>query len=293
MPGPEVDAFKKAQAALLQKYGVAAHSRYVKLSKPPLTVHVLEVGRGDPVLLIHGGGGFACGFASLMSPLQREFRVLAVDRPGCGLTDRFDYRKTAIREHAVDFVTGVMDSLALPKATLVGNSMGGLWALQFALAKPERVTKLMLLGEPAWSPAVMTSPPPPATKPPTMEGVRAAYAARLVADVKRVPAEYLEADLANRRLPGFAGSWNTLLEKFIKDKQGTYHLRPELKDLRPATLFLWGDQDKLGPPTLGEEMARLVPKARCEVLRDAGHLAWLDQPDRCARLTLEFLKEGK
>ncbi len=292
-PGPEVDAFKKAQEALLKKYGVTAKSRYVTLKKPQMTAHVLEAGRGEPVLLIHGGGSFACSFAPLMSALQKNFRVYAVDRPGCGLTDSFDYSETATREHAVDFVTGVLDALDLPKATLVSNSMGGLWAMQFALAKPERVTRLVLLGEPAGSAKEITIPPPPAKKPPTIEGVRAAYAARLVADIKRVPEEFLQVDLANKRMPGFAGSWNTLLKKFAKDPQGAYQLRPELKNLRPATLFIWGDKDKLGPPTLGEEMAKLAPKARCEVLRDAGHLPWLDQPEECNRLVLEFLKAGK
>ena len=50
-PGPEVDAFKKALDALLKKYGVTAKSRYVKLKKPALTAHVLEAGRGEPLLL--------------------------------------------------------------------------------------------------------------------------------------------------------------------------------------------------------------------------------------------------
>ena len=76
----------------------------------------------------------------------------------------------------------------------------------------------------------------------------------------------------------------------MKDRQGTYQLRPELKDLRPATLFIWGDQDKLGPPTLGVEMAKLAPNAHCEVLPDAGHLPWLDQPEECSRMVTEFLK---
>jgi pimeloyl-ACP methyl ester carboxylesterase len=293
-PGPEVDAFKKAQEALLKKYGVTAESRYVKLKKPQLTVHVLEAGRGEPVLLIHGGGGVAANFAPMMSSLQNEFRIYAPDRSGCGLTDKFDFRETDLREHAVDVITSLMDALELPKATLVGNSMGGLWAMQFALAKPDRVTKLVLLGEPAWSDPKKPTPPP-AAKNPTPESIRGFYAARLVAEVKRVPEEFLAVDLAGRRLPGAADSWNTMIEKAVKDKDtfGAYSLRPELKNLRPSMLFIWGDKDKLGSPTLGEEMAKLAPKARCEVLRDAGHLPWLDQPEECNRLVLKFLKEGK
>lgn len=291
-PGPEVEAFKAAQQALLKKYAVTAESKYLKLAKPSLTAHVLEAGRGDPVVMLHGGGGFACLFAPLMGPLQKEARVLAVDRPGCGLTDKFDYRDTRLRPHAVEFVTGVLDALDLPRAALVGGSMGGLWALQFALAEPERVTRLVLVGEPAWS-GPETHPPAKREGMPTIDGIRAEYAARAVADVKHVPDEMLQAVVASRRLPGADTSWNSLRERFIKDREGAYHLRPDLKTLRPPTLFIWGDKDAFQPPKFGEEMAKMAPRARCEVVRAAGHHVWVDQPERVAGLTLGFLKEGK
>jgi pimeloyl-ACP methyl ester carboxylesterase len=291
VPGPEIDAYKKAQSSLLRRYDVAAASRYVVLNEPKLTVHVLEIGQGDPVLLLHGGGNFACQFAPLMSALQTDLHVFAADRPGCGLSDKIDYRDIALRQHAVAVVTSMLDGLGLPKAALVGHSMGGLWALSFALAKPERVTKLVLLGEPAWSAAVAHAPPP-APKIPTIESVRATYVARLVADVTRVPHEMLEASLAANRLPGAAHSWDTLIHKFLQERVGTYHLRPELKKLYTPTLFVWGDNDKFGPPTLGQEMAAMAPNAHCEVLSDAGHLVWVDQTKRCGRLTLDFLKKA-
>jgi pimeloyl-ACP methyl ester carboxylesterase len=290
VPGPEVDAFKKAQAALLNRYGVDAKSRHLKIQKPSLTVHVIDAGAGDPVVLLHGGGGFACLFAPLMGALQKEFRMFAPDRPGCGLTDKFDYRKTVLRDHAVDFVMSLLDALDLPKTALAGSSMGGLWALQFALAHPGRVTKLLLLGEPAGSPPIMTNPPPPWTNTPSFQGLRARYADRLVTDITDVPDEMVHVTLASRLLPGADVSWNTLIEKFKKDNQRAYQLRPELKNLQPPTLFIWGEQDRLGPPSLGEEMARMAPKARCEVVRDAGHLPWVDQTQICTQLVRDFLK---
>ncbi len=80
-----------------------------------------------------------------------------MDRPGHGLSDEFNYLNTAVREHAVDVISTVIDGMKLSDANVVGNSMGGLWALQFALAKPERVTKLVLLGDPAGSSPVPTN----------------------------------------------------------------------------------------------------------------------------------------
>lgn len=152
VPGPEVDAFKEAQGRLLAKDHVTARSRFVRLPKPPLSVHVLVGGEGAPVLLIHGGAAIAAQWSPLLAELQREFHWFAPDRPGCGLTDKFDYSKgTPFKQHAREFVGSIMDALGLRHASLVGNSMGGYWALLFALAEPDRVDKLVLLGSPAAS----------------------------------------------------------------------------------------------------------------------------------------------
>ena len=289
LPGPEVDQFKIAQEKLLRRYAVSARSQFLKLEKPALTAHFLEAGRGEPVLFLHGGIATAAHFAPLMGPLQEHFHLFAIDRTGCGLTDKIDFRGVALREHVVDFVSGVMDALRLPRAAIVANSMGGLWALLFALAFPKRVAQLVLFGEAAGSSGQGANLPP---EPPqdSIQNVRAIYQLR-VANPDRLPTELLEEGLASARLAGVdlaRGTWG-------QQSQGqviTYRLRPELKGLDVQTLFAWGDKDIYGPPTLGQEMAAIVPHARCEVLRDAGHWPWFDHPELCARLTVEFLKSG-
>jgi pimeloyl-ACP methyl ester carboxylesterase len=293
VPGPEVDEFKKAQQALLLKYGVAARSRYLKLDKPPLTAHVLDAGKGPPVLMLHGGNATAAQFAPLMSALQTEFHCFAPDRPGCGLTDKIDYRGVPFRAHAVDFVTGILDGLEIPKVAIVANSMGGYWSILFALAHPERVTRLVLLGEPAASGPPQPNAPPPAPAPehPTIEGIRAMWKSRLGINVEGVSKETWDEELAGARLPGAALAWDSMRDEFQRQQLSTYALRPELKGLRPETLFIWGDKDSLGTGAkMGQEMAAIAPHARCEVLPDAGHMPWLDQTERCAQLTIEFLK---
>jgi pimeloyl-ACP methyl ester carboxylesterase len=56
------------------------------------------------------------------------------------------------------------------------------------------------------------------------------------------------------------------------------------------TLLIWGDKDTFGPPSLAKEMAQSTPHGRVEVVPDAGHLAWLDQPDKVAGLIANFLR---
>jgi pimeloyl-ACP methyl ester carboxylesterase len=292
--GPETERFRNAQNRALAKYNVKAQSRFLELKNPAMKVHVLVAGRGDPVVLIHGGGSAAVNLAGLLGELTGSFQCFAPDRPGCGLSDRFDYTNVPFRQHGIDFVTSLLDALHVSKAAIAGNSMGGYWALLFALAAPERVMKLVMLGGPAGS-----SPPPTPRRPlrgePSLEGTRAIYRV-VTANPDRVPAEIIDADFAASALPGAREAWNSMLEDVAREagnRNGlAYALRPELKNLKPPTLFIYGDKDIEGPPPLAREMAGLVPNGRCEIVADAGHLVWLDQPRVCAKLLLDFLKSA-
>lgn len=141
-------AFAERQRELLRFYDVPARSRYVGIESPPMRVHLLEAGAGEPLVLIHGGDGEAALWAPLMAELAGDFHLHALDRPGCGLSDPFDYRRTDLRRHAGDYVTSVLDALGLESATLVACSMGGYFALVAALDHPARVRRLALVGMP-------------------------------------------------------------------------------------------------------------------------------------------------
>jgi pimeloyl-ACP methyl ester carboxylesterase len=75
--------------------------------------------------------------------------VLAVDRPGHGLADAFDYQGVDILAHARRFLGDILDSEGLPAVPIVACSMGGLWSVAFALSHPDRVPQLLLVGAPA------------------------------------------------------------------------------------------------------------------------------------------------
>jgi hypothetical protein len=76
--GPEVDAFKEAQARCSARFGYHAHSRFIKIAKPQLTLHVLEAGHGSPVVLVSGGSTVVQFAAPLAAPLSREFHQQGV-----------------------------------------------------------------------------------------------------------------------------------------------------------------------------------------------------------------------
>lgn len=292
-PGKELEAFKTAQEKLLQSYEVRATSIYPSVGRLKMSVHVLAGGKGYPVIFLHGGGATAATFAPLLKDLQDEFSFYAPDRPGCGLTDKIDYTGISFRLHAIDFVSSLMDELNLKKASIVGSSIGGYWALVFALAHPERVDKLVLIGEPAFSlPPGSEIFAKPITTIPDLEMTKRKYAAKLVFHINNVSDEMLKLDLAGFLLPNAVLSWNSMLEQVDREgKRLTYALRPELKNLKCKTLFIWGEQDKFAPPVYGQEMANLIPDASCTVVKDAGHLVWMDQPTKCSTLLKDFLNQ--
>ena len=102
-------------------------------------------GDGPPVVHLHGTN--TSSLSHLMLPGRTPgTRSYLVDRPGCGLSDPDSFRPGDFREYAVGFVGDVLDALGLDAAHLVGASGGGIWATWYALAHPERVRGLVMLG---------------------------------------------------------------------------------------------------------------------------------------------------
>ncbi len=302
-----MDSFKEAEVNLFRETGTQADSYFLTIHAPAARVQqvrVLEVGPkgAPPAVLIHGGNSVSTGWEPLLSLLQDKFHLYAPDRPGCGLTDKLDYHDVAFREHALAFVGSVLDGLNLKRVTLVGNSMGGYWALLYALAYPERVERLALIGEPAGS----TPHPTFRLRLLGLPGLnRLLYATvlkpnrrrtrqqlqMLVAHPERVSEAFLDMAYAAAVLPGAQLGWLSMIERVLpvgRTPNLTYALRPELPQISCPILFIWGERD-FCPPQWGKELCDLIPQARLEILPDAGHLAWLDSPQQVANLLCTFL----
>ena len=147
---PALERYRRLQTAALKSRKLDYTERDVDVAPLRLRAHVIEAGRGEPLLLIHGGNGVGAHWVPLMTRLG-GWRMIVPDRPGCGLTDGFLYDGVDMRAHGAAFVEGVLDALEIEATSIIGNSMGGYFALCFALAHPERVRKLVLAGGPAGS----------------------------------------------------------------------------------------------------------------------------------------------
>ena len=137
---------EKTQAALLARFAADTRVRRIRWSQGE--TQYFELGTGSPLLYVHGGLGGAYEVVPILAALAKNHRVLAVDRPGHGLADPFDYRGVDLLAHARTFLGDILDALELATVDVVANSMGGLWSVAFAIDAPSRVSRLVLVGAP-------------------------------------------------------------------------------------------------------------------------------------------------
>src|SRR5919108_4463923 len=128
--------------------GLDLQERWVEVASPPVRVRVLESGAADPVLFINGISAPGIGMAPLAGRLPGR-RHLLIDLPGHGLSPPYLWQGAPVREQAVNIIVGVLDGLGIDQVTLVGNALGGLFSLWFALDRPSRVARVVLVGQPA------------------------------------------------------------------------------------------------------------------------------------------------
>ncbi len=288
------------EAGAFAYYGVEATSEPLVLADPPLTTRVVRIGSGPSTVLLHGGALTSTVWAPLLAHLPGRSLYL-VDLPGCGLADAFDYRGVDLASHQTAFVGSVLDALGLDRAALIGASMGGWYALRFAISRPQRVTAAALITAPAMAlpgslmPVSMALPstwlgcrmagigPPPSVRM-TRRMLATIGGEGSVAGAPEVLFDALGAAMALA-----APSYATL--DMCRWRTPHAHLQVtevELAGCRPPVLLLWGEDDKVQSPEAGAWAARLLPHGRLEVL-PGGHGLWFDLPQRCGHLLTEFL----
>ena len=295
--------FETAQQELFEEVGLDVQSQFIDLETPRVRTHVFEAGPPDddvPLIFVHGGMLFGAFFAPLMAQFD-DTRMIAFDRPGYGLSDKFVYTTGNIRQNASDVIGGVLDHLEIEQADLVGQSGGGYASIQFALAHPERVRRLILIG------AVVNFPRTPLPFPfrlltvplldrllqrlqkPGEEGVL--EFAELVGEreaIQRYPA-LVRAMAAHQGILESDGAGVSELKAHfsILGWHASSRIRDrELQNLQHPTLIIWGDNDPFGAPDDVRESVNLIPDVRFETL-DSGHAVFLGHPERCAQLIRE------
>jgi pimeloyl-ACP methyl ester carboxylesterase len=290
-----------AQATLLAEHAPDTHVRRVRWSGGE--TRVLELGAGPPLLLIHGAFSGASGWVPILPDLARSHRVLAVDLPGHGFADPFDYTGVDLLELARTFLRDILDALELRTVDVVANSMGGLFSVVSAIAMPQRVSRLTLVGAPLGVdraiPFQLRMPGLPLIGRPlarwmtshlTRDGNRKLWGQFLVTHPENVSDAILDEDVASVRRN--SASHLSLLFRLgnFRGMKRDLILGDRWQALKVPTLMLWGERDAFfGGPEKGEAIARKNPNLSVVRIPGAGHIAWIDDPERVVNEIDRFL----
>jgi pimeloyl-ACP methyl ester carboxylesterase len=229
-------------------------------------------------------------------------RAVAVDRPGFGLSEPVPVPRERFRAAAVEFLDEVADGLELDTFALAGNSMGGTWGIWYALARPERVRRLVLLGSAPMLPGTRAPAPLRASVTPVLGDVLARVktnekmVVRLMGSMGEKDTIVRYPDLLDALVAGAndaTASAANLAE--LRAVLGSFGFRrstrltaDELRRLTMPTLLVWGDHDPVGSLDAAQSLARLIPHAKLEVL-PAGHVPYLGHPERVSQLVSAFV----
>ena len=262
-----------------------------------------ELGDGPPLLLVHGLMTTSYSWRYVLDELAQKWRVLAIELPGCGRSDK----PAGARYGAVGlaaFLVELVDALGVRGCRAVGNSMGGYLCMRAALADGGAFCRLVDIhspGVPDWRYRALGAML-------AMPGVRA----MLAWWVRRAPqrwahknvhyfdetlksieeaAEYgdpLAAADGARAFVGYLG--DTFAPRDIAAFVATLEARRAAKQPFPVPLlFLYSRQDPLVPPSVGEQLHALVPDAPLVWLDDTSHFAHVDTPAEVVRELDAFL----
>ncbi|HVX96108.1 MAG TPA: alpha/beta fold hydrolase [Polyangia bacterium] len=248
-------------------------------------------GTGEAVVLLHpfpfgrdlwAGRG---GAEDVTAALARRFRVLAIDARGFGESE-LGGAPYSVAELADD-LAALLDALAIPRAAVLGMSMGGYTALAFAAKHAARLSALVL----ADTRAAADSPEVRAKREEALATIRA-----------RGPAAYLDGSLARLVSPDAPAALHAFVRARAETRAdslaaGLAALRDrpdrtaELPAIACPTLVVCGAQDLISPPAEMRGVTAAIPRARYVELPGAGHLAHLEAPEAFTAAVSQFFSE--
>jgi 2-hydroxy-6-oxonona-2,4-dienedioate hydrolase len=259
-----------------------------------------EAGSGPPLLLLHGSGPGVTGwqnYRGVLSDFAAHFRCLVLEFPGFGVSDATEGNPMATAGSAV---LRLLDALQIDSAPVIGNSMGGIVAVNLAIAKPHRFTRLVTIGGvgvPIFSPApaeglnLLTAFVADPTRERLIEWLHA-----MVYDRSLVTEELVEERWALATEPEALATARAMYsrEAFSARSQAAEAATAPpywamLHKLRAPTLLTWGRDDRVSPLDTAILPMRAIPHAELHVFPNCGHWTMFEQREAFVATVLAFL----
>jgi non-heme chloroperoxidase len=253
-----------------------------------LRVHYAEQGdrEGEAIVFLHAYVDSWFSYSRVLPLLSPSYHAFAPDQRGHGDSDKPQCCYTT-DDFAAD-VDAFMEAVGVEKATLVGDSSGGMIAQRVALDYPHRVSRLLLIG----SPTTLVNNEAVRELGKEMLALEDPISPEFVGEFvlgtihHPVPEEFLERAVSESlKVP--ARVWRDYYEGVVLAVDDT----ARLGEIGAPTLILWGEQDPLLPREEQEWRAAAIPNATLRVYPETGHLAHWARPEWVVRDLEAFLKE--
>ncbi len=245
-------------------------------------------GTGEPIILIMGFGAKSTEWLAQIPVLSKEYRVINFDNRGVGKSERPNYPYTMT--HFVDDIIALLDFLKIDSAHICGVSMGGMIALQFVLAHPERVKCLILIATSAIGDNVDV----------LLQFIKQGETLP-VEDRAKATIPILFTKQYQEKILNDESLWKEFMLRFTEDPTTiqdyrnqanairNHDVRNRLSEIQKPTLILVGTNDFLLPPRYSRKIAKRIPNAELVVLKGPGHGLIVEAAAEVNAKILEFL----
>ncbi len=258
-------------------------------------IYVQRAGHGEPVLLIHGWLFSHRCWRSVLPAISAQFSVYAPDLPGHGESERpasYPYSLDAL----AGTLAGLLDSLELPRVSLIGHSLGGSLALLLAARRHERVRRLVLVS-PQIYPAPLPVPLRLALLPVLGErffktlcsrrALRELLRQHIYLDPALPTDEQLHIVWERLNRPGGRQAAHRILQSLTDHGDALVRAVPQVSC---PVLLVRGDGDRLLPEAHVERLCAELAEAELVRIAGAAHAAHEERPDAFAEAVLAFLR---
>ncbi len=267
-----------------------------------LRIHCLAAGEsGSPVVLLHGGGidSASLSWGAALESLASTHRVFAPDMPGYGQSAKPPIQYTT--EFYVDFLVHLLDALQLPKASLVGLSLGGAIALGFTLEYPARVDQLVIVDpygimpKVAWHKLSYLFVISPLNELSywlvkySKSMVRSLLLSTFISSPARLSEALVDELYQAMREPGAGKAWTSYQRHELGWNGVRHNYLKRLPEIRVPTLFINGENDAAVPVKYAREAHAHVKNSQLYIMSECKHWPMRDKPEEFNRVVAEFL----
>lgn len=251
-------------------------------------------GKGEPFVLIPGRTGNVDTFFMHIPVFAQEYQVIAYDPRGAGQSDAPDIHYTI--EMMADDLDGLFDAIGIDLAHILGASLGGAIALQFALLHPEKVRSLILACTSGSRPQSITATNTEmsaGSHPPKAPPLKEIFMQQMRLNVSQ---EFIDKNpLLVKRIIEKQLKHPAPFHGFMRQGQisGGQDIYEKLSEIKAPTLVIHGDADIFIPAENGRVLASKIPGAELAILKKMGHGFMTEAFDDSNRIILNFLRRHR